>query len=610
MNLTRSVSQLVPRIFAWASLSIRAICANVFTVALLVGCAAVPHRTGPVVKDDYQFLDEYLSWMIEREASKAKVHGVAVAVVDGSRVVWTKGYGWADAAHRVPVTPETRFRVGSVSKVFTATEIMRRVERGELDLDADISQVLPGFSIHSRFAGAKPITVRALLSHHSGLAREYLNGMFTYGPPELATLVPGLAQDSLIAAPQTQFSYSNLDFALLGRVIEMHSNERFATVIKRSLLDPLAMTRSTFDSGSIESKGYSSGKELPELENGNQPAGSLVSSASDLARFIEFVLAEGRKSDGQELIRSETLRSMFTPQLPGLPLDFGYQMGLGWMITGMQVAGAGPIAWHDGSVSGYQSHLAIAPESKLGVVVLANDNAAAAFTDRVGKKAIALALAAKLGVLEPTEPEPNSAKVVPIKIPAQALDDHVGDYVGMGQLGHISRAGDHLVAEAFGKRFDLLPIGPNQFVPEASGLLGLVHKQLSDFTVTFSTVEGRHFAVLQGLPQPFAAERITRRPLPKAWARRLGDCRAEASDGFLKFEQVRLEFKDGQLAGDVRVTSKQFGQGEQSIHALLDPVDDHTAVVLGQGGVLRVSGESSREKLFYSGYTFTCYHGP
>lgn len=585
---------------------------KVFTVwttcFVLGGCgAAMPRRTGPIVKNDHRFMGEYLDWMVAKEARKADVPGVVVAVVDGSQIVWETSYGWADASRRVPATPDTLFRVGSVSKLLTATEIMRRIDEGEMELDGEIGRELSGFSIHSRFVGAQPITVRSLLSHHSGLPRDYMNRGAWTRASDLAKLVHDLAEDSLVAPPQTEFRYSNLDFMLLGRMIELESHGTFSAVIQRELLDPLGMVHSSFDPGALDSKGYSSGKELPVFDMHNVPSGSLVSSANDLARFIEFVLAEGHASDGRGILRPETLRSMFTPQLEALPLDFGYRMGLGWMLMGLDVPGAGTVAWHDGSVPGYYASMAVAPDAKLGVVVLANDGAASAFADRVSKKALALELETKLGSPEKQEPHPNDFRT--IEMPKQVLDQYVGDYVVMDQLTHLGRDGDHLEVDAFGRHFALLPIGKDRFVPEASSLLGLVHEQLPAFTVAFATVQDRRFAVVDGLGKPMAFERYVRRPLPQAWARRLGECRPESGNPMLRFDHVSLEFEDGLLLWDIRTSSEVFGVHDQRARTLLDPIDDRTAIVAGkdQHGVVRVLGGPGREKLFFSGYTFTCH---
>ena len=123
-----------------------------------------------------------------------------------------------------------------------------------------------------------------------------------------------------------------------------------------------------------------------------------------LARFISFVLADGRTATGNQLLQPSTLHAMFTPQFPGLPLDFGHNIGLGWMIDGVRVPGLGPIVWHDGGYPGYFGALMIAREHKLGVVILANGQEAKGFAPRVGRKALQLALAAKLGIPVPRRP--------------------------------------------------------------------------------------------------------------------------------------------------------------------------------------------------------------
>jgi hypothetical protein len=284
---------------------------------------------------------------------------------------------------------------------------------------------------------------------------------------------------------------------------------------------------------------------------------------------------------------------------------------LGWAIQGIHVEGAGPIVSHNGGDPGYNSHLSVAPETKLGVVVLANDDATGGFLEQVGKKAISLALETKLGVPEqPEKPEPSKPKVQPIELSTKALDEHVGDYVVMGQLTHVARSGDHLSAEAFGKHFNLLPIAANKFVPEASGLLGLWHKQLSNFSVTVTDVEGRRFAVLNGWPQPMAFERFTRHPLPPAWAKRLGECHVENNDSDFVFQKMRLEFVDGILDVDLRATSETLGLSNEPMHLLLDPIDDRNAVVVNGDGVVRVIGDPGHEKFFFSGFTFACSRAP
>lgn len=566
------------------------------------------------MKGDYRFASEYLDWMIEREARRAHVPGVAIAIVDGERIVWSRGYGWADEQRHLRATPDTLFHAGSVSKVLTAMEVLRLVDRGELALDDEITRLLPDFAIRSRFPDAEPISVRALLSHHSGLPSDRLNGMWTSRPVDLKTLERQLADDSLVAPPRTKYNYSNLDYSLLGRVIERKREEPFEAAMAHDVLAPAGMRHSSFAATECDAVGHVNGKELPAVALRDTPAGALVSSANDLARFIELVLAGGRTAKGAELVHAETLHRMFEAQFPGLPLDFGYRVGLGWMLDGVHVPGAGPIVWHNGEYPGYYAHLAIAPQSEIGVVVLANDSAASAFAGKLGAKAIALALEAKRGTALPDR-ETTTAGPDAVELPARALDQRTGDYVILGELSHIGRSGGHLVAEvrALDHSFDLVPISADTFVPEVSAWLGLAHFRVPGLSVRFTAVSARRFALLRGFPQPLAFERVTPRPLPAAWVRRLGRYRPLRIDGALNVRNVRLELDGGVLVADVTADSDAFGLHDQHAHVALDPIGDSEAVVVGagngEGGVVRALRTDGQERLFYSGFTFVRVSG-
>ncbi|MFL5461422.1 MAG: serine hydrolase domain-containing protein, partial [Gemmatimonadales bacterium] len=118
----------------------------------------------------YQEVARALSGVIEQQRAEHKIPAVSVALVDGSRVVWARGFGWADSAAGVPATAATVYRVGSVSKLFTDIAVMQQVERGKLSLDAPVTRYLPDFHPRNPFGGE--ITLRQLTSHRSGLTRE------------------------------------------------------------------------------------------------------------------------------------------------------------------------------------------------------------------------------------------------------------------------------------------------------------------------------------------------------------------------------------------------------------------------------------------------------
>jgi CubicO group peptidase (beta-lactamase class C family) len=582
-------------------------------LALLVlsqACASGPPlRNGPIVQGDYRYLDRYMDWMIEAGMDRTKTPGVSVAVVDDQRIVWSKAYGYADRERRIPATTKTLYRAGSMSKLLTATEVMRRAQGGCIALDRALSEQLPAFAIRSRFTNAANITPRSLLAHHSGLPSDYLNGMWTEHPVDLATLVGYLKNDSLIAPPQTEYNYSNLDYSVLGRLIELCSGEPYAKAMSRELLQPLGMVQSSFDfrksTTSVLAPGYHKGQAALPIELRDGPAGALVSSVEDLARFVEFVLADGRTRSGQQLLPVGALREMWKPQFSGMPLDFGHDIGLGWMIEGMAVnAAVGSVAWHNGGYPAYFGHLAVAPARKLGVVFLANGDDAHDFANATGTRALELALEAKLGLAVPAvEPPKKKARV---ELSEAKLAEYAGDYVVFSQLSRIEKGHDHLTVDMMGTKLELLPVASDTFMPQVSALLGIINVPLPALSLRFDAVGPRRFFVLGGLPEPFPFERFTATPLPAAWAPRLGSYRMEVGDPHLRIEQMQLEMRAGALVAHVVLTSDVWGVKKMSATAGLRPISDTEAVVVGaghgEGGVLRVLDGAGPTRLFYSGF--------
>ena len=171
-------------------------------VLLLSGCAGTPPRPTNIASGDYVPAKQYLSAVIKQDMAKHDVKGLSIALIDDQKVVWVEGFGYADVANQVPATADTVYRIGSISKVLTATEIMRLAEQGKVDLDKAVTAYVPEFSIQNRFADSKPITLRALLAHHSGLPSDVLKGMWVDHPVSLTEYIMALHEESLASPPQ------------------------------------------------------------------------------------------------------------------------------------------------------------------------------------------------------------------------------------------------------------------------------------------------------------------------------------------------------------------------------------------------------------------------
>lgn len=581
---------------------------------LLFGCAAAPARPETIAQGNYDYAKEHLSWMIRTEMKKHDVKGLSIALVDDQQIVWAEGFGYADVAQKIPATPETAYRIGSISKVVTALEVMKLAEMGKIGLDRPLVDYVPEFSIRSRYDQTQPVTLRSLLAHHSGLPSDRLRGMWVDHPESLTQLVKDLKEEYLASPPQTMYKYSNLDFSLLGRVVEITEAGDFGTIMQRDLLQPLGMTHSSFDltpeTEKHYARGYRKGAEAPQLNLRDKPAGSMLSTVTDMSRFMEFIFAAGNVR-GTQLMKQETIAELFSPQFTGRELDFGHTMGLSWMLSGLTVYGADRVAWHNGGYPPYEAHLSLLPDKKLGVVVLANTAEASTFITQMGVKALELMLEAKEGIKQPAFQTPAQEK--PVKVSGEVLKNYAGNYVVFGALSPIMQDGSRLSINALGTTLDLTPTKNDTFIIQKT-ILGLFTITIPNYSLQFTTVEGNAVALLRGLPAPFAFEKVPPYAIPDAWMRRLGEYTLDAPDEYFKLQQIAIRAEKGILFARIKVADKSTPQKKTlEIKIALKPVSDTEAIVVGlgngEGGTLRAVQDSGVEKLIYSGFHLTAGQG-
>ncbi|MBB1032505.1 beta-lactamase family protein, partial [Dietzia sp. SLG310A2-38A2] len=316
-----------------------------------------------------------------------RIAGATVSVVHDGELLTARGFGEADVAAGTAVDPETTlFRVGSVSKMVTATAVMQLVERGEVDLDTDVEQYTGLDLPHEH-----PVTLRHLLSHTPGF-EERAAGLF--GTPGVAVdLRRSLIEDppAEVYEPGTTPAYSNYGNALAGYVVEAVSGVPFEDYVDQNILAPVGMTSSSFDQplpdhlAAHVAQGYptSDGAAIPFEVVGVPPAGSLSATATDMARFMLAHLGHpagdgAGTSTGPDtrVLSDETLRLMREPALDAGTLGAlaaGPRMGLGWFDesrNGRAVVG------HGGDTLAFHSHMQLWPEDDTGLFVSFNSTGA------------------------------------------------------------------------------------------------------------------------------------------------------------------------------------------------------------------------------------------
>ncbi|HEX4954943.1 MAG TPA: serine hydrolase domain-containing protein [Thermoanaerobaculia bacterium] len=318
----------------------------------------------------------YSLWV---EDQRAWLHqpGVAIGIVWGEELVWARGFGVADLESGRPVTPETVFRLGSVSKTFTATALMQLIEAGRARLDDPLTRHLPGLTWGSRFEGAN-LTLWHLLTHTSGLPRE---AAFPYWTdrhfPTTEELHRGLAEQALLFEPGVDYQYSNLGLALLGEVVAALSGQSYEEAVRSRILAPLGMSSTWVElppQGTLLATGYlirrpdGTQPVAPETDaRGLTPAANLSSNVMDLARYLGAHLGAGPAE--RQILKPATRREM--QRVQWLSPNWTSGRGLGFSVWRQ---GERTLVGHGGWVAGHRSQIAFDPKTRVGVIVLTNSD--------------------------------------------------------------------------------------------------------------------------------------------------------------------------------------------------------------------------------------------
>lgn len=309
------------------------------------------------------------------------IGGLTIGVIAGGKLVWRKSYGFADAEGKRQATADTVYRIGSITKQFTALMLLQLVEQGKVGLTDPVEKYVPEIKSIPKFRPDTPaITLLQLATMTSGLARE------PKGPADHSVgPVGGWTQKVLVSLPQTtyqyepgtQYLYSNIGYATLGLALERAAGRPFTEYVQEHIVKPLGMTRTAFElTAELRTnvaRGYSRSREGKvdwqtaerELDGRGYrvPNGALMSTVTDLAKFVAFELGQG-----PAIIRKETQDGNFTRVYSaGGSLGSGYGLGFQATRRGTLVA-----LGHGGSTAGYRAAAQFDRVSKTGVVVLRN----------------------------------------------------------------------------------------------------------------------------------------------------------------------------------------------------------------------------------------------
>ncbi len=343
-------------------------------LALSLTCTTTAVAYGQTVDKLESATDAY----IRESFSDRGIPGIAVVIVKDGQVTYLSGYGVTNVEDPSPVTPQTIFDLASCSKSFTALGILLLENDGLLDLDSPIDNYLPGL----RFAdpGAESIiTVRDLLDHTSGLPGVFSEPLaFQTGEDAMTKLILAMKKVHLNRPVGSSFEYSNMNYSLLGAIIENRTRKKFEDFMQDRIFSPLGMTNTTLYPAVAAGKDRASGHQLRfgkivvsdiEIYRSAAPAGWVMSTAEDMGKWLLMQLNDGNV-DNQQVIPQELILKCHEPEVEFVQNGEKVAYGMGWLST---VSPDGTkVIWHGGDTPNFVAEMILVPEYDFGISMLVN----------------------------------------------------------------------------------------------------------------------------------------------------------------------------------------------------------------------------------------------
>ena len=335
----------------------------------------------PIPAELIDSLEEYVALTMQETG----VPGLAMALIQGNRVIYSKGFGVRDLETGEPVTTDTLMGIGSSTKTMTAVMIASMVDDGLIRWDTPVRDIWPGFQLSDPEI-SDALTVRHMLCMCAGVPRRMEEITFRYSELSPESIIESLAEIPLVGPFERKFAYSSRMLAAGGFLAAMvdgaeygRLEEGYRTVMQSRILDPLGMQRSTFSvdeavaSGNYATPYYAGlagietvSVKVEEIFRPIAPAGGLWSTVEDMSKYLLMLLDDGRTPDGRRLVSVENLEVLWEP---GVRIDAQNHYGLGWHIENYKGV---RVYHHPGGTAGFAAELVVLPDYDLGFVLLSN----------------------------------------------------------------------------------------------------------------------------------------------------------------------------------------------------------------------------------------------
>lgn len=377
---------------------------------------------------------ERIGELVKQEMDRAHVPGVVLGVWhDGQETI--AGFGVTSVEHPLPVTADTLYQIGSITKTVTATVLMRLVEQGRVGLDVPLRAYIPSFRMQDASV-AQRVTLRHLLTHTGGWVGDYFDDTGT-GDDALGKMVDRVGRLPQLTPLGEIWSYNNAGFYIAGRVIEIITGKTYEVALREFLLEPLGMQHAFLTADEVITHRFAVGHVVADeraqvarpwaLPRCVAPVGGLITHASNLFRYARFHMGDGTTPEGVRLLTPASLEAMHTPFVPAGGLEW---VGLSWFIQDIDGV---RVLRHSGGTKGQATELTLVPARQFALALLTNCDEGSPLKNQVRP----LALKEYLGL---EWPQPT-----PIRVPVETLRSLAGQYDSAMETCEIVLEGEQLI---------------------------------------------------------------------------------------------------------------------------------------------------------------------
>lgn len=454
---------------------------------------------------------------------KNKIVGASIVIIDKGEVVYSKGFGFEDQANNIKATPESIYKIASVTKSLTALAVIQLYEKGLLDINESIKKYIPELTMNSRFEDGNEIYIKDILTHTSGLPSDILNGMIASEVPDLDWLIAELNKQQTASPNNFYISYSNVGYGLLGLLIERVSGLSYADYMQQNVFAPLEMSNSFGNNTDPENlvKGYADKKEILPEKSINFGACCIASSALDLANFTQMLMQNG-KFKGKTILSEKAVALMeqnwqANNTLPTAE-NYGYGMDLRpVLLKNKQDSQKGTFLAHSGDEIAFHAVYGYIPEIEVGAIILTNTDTG--LWIRSASRLLKLYLKETKGItMEFADEQLDFNKTL--------ISDNqlTGSYnIGMGLLE--VKDANKIKFEVDGTKVTLKRIANTNDYSIKALLLGFIPIPIKDVIFRFENRNNQIYLIQVEVGEErgeYLGEKVAKVPLPYTWKKQVG----------------------------------------------------------------------------------------